>query len=107
MAISECITFDPNEFPTFNQVEPLDENDLDLEQLSKDVDEEILAFEAKSNRLREKNILHNTPPPPPAAIQACVTSKVGWNNGMEMAAGQDAAEAPEASAIGTNFEELD
>lgn len=84
-------------------MEPLDENDLDLEQLSKGVDEEILAFEAKSNRLREEQILHNTPPPPPATIQPSGTSKVGWNSGMEMAAGQDAVEAPEASAIGTNL----
>lgn len=88
-------------------MEPLDENDLDLEQLSKGVDEEILAFEAKSNRLREEKILHNTPPPPPASIQQRGASKVGWNNGTEMAAGQDAAEALEAAAIGTNFEELD
>lgn len=88
-------------------MEPLDENDLDLEQLSKGVDDEILAFEAKSNRIREEQISHNTPPPPPSAIQASITSKVGWNNGMEMPASQNAAEAPEASAVGTNFEELD
>ena len=88
-------------------MEPLDENDLDLEQLSKGVDEEILAFEAKSSRLRKEKILHNTPPPPPASIQRRVTSEVGWTNGTEMAAGQVAAEAPQAAAIETNFEELD
>eukprot|EP00752_Nemacystus_decipiens_P004053 g3711.t1 len=89
------------------EVEPRDENDLDLEQLSKGVDEEILAFELKSNRLREERILHNTPPPPPASTQKSLTSKVGWNNVKETDSGQDAAETPGASAIGTDFEELD
>eukprot|EP00903_Cladosiphon_okamuranus_P019907 g18296.t1 len=89
------------------EVEPLDESDLDVEQLSKGVDEEILALDAKCNRLRKEKILHNTPPQPPATIQPRVATKVGWNDGTETAARKDAAEAPETSAIGTNFEELD
>lgn len=89
------------------QEEPLDENDLDLEQLSKGVDEEIRAFEAKSNRLREERIMHNTPPPPPPSTEQGAIPKVAWNNGVKMAANQDVAGAHLESATETNFEELD
>lgn len=88
------------------QVEPLDENGLDLEQLSKDVDEEIRAFEARSNRLREERIVHN-PPPPPTNTQQGVAPKIAWNKGVDMAADRDVTRVCVESAAETNFEELD
>ncbi len=80
-------------------MEPLDEADLDLDQLSKDVDEEIRAFEAKSKFLREERIVHNAPPPPPATVETSATSKVGWNKATDV--------PDEESTVGTNFQELD
>ncbi|CAM9489597.1 unnamed protein product, partial [Ascophyllum nodosum] len=50
------------------QATPLDE-DLDPVQLAKDVDDEICAFEKKTNRLRQNRIIgaHNNPSPLPPA----------------------------------------
>lgn len=84
-------------------MEPLDENDLNFEQLSRDVDEEIRTFEAKSNRLREKLIM----PPPPANTEQGATPKVRWNKGVEMATNQGVGRVFLESAAETNFEELD
>lgn len=89
------------------QVEPLDENDLDFEQLSKNVDEEIRAFEAKSIYLREEQIMHNTPPAPPANTEQGNTPKAAWNKGMDMATNQVVTKVQYDSATETNFEELD
>lgn len=80
-------------------MEPLDETDLDLEQLSRDVADEIRAFEAKSEFLREERILHNAPPPPAATVKTSAASKVGWNKATDVPG--------EESTAGTNFEELD
>lgn len=83
-----------------SQAAPLDENDLNPEQLEKDVDEEIRAFEAKSRRLYEDRILHGLPPPPPpATAKSCDAHKVGWDKGKDVTVKQDTSGAHEESNI--------
>lgn len=90
------------------QAEAFDENDLDLKQLSVRVDEEIMAFQKRSARIREDQIAQNAPPPPPAtAVQPCAVSEIGWNEDMNVAAESNVVGDHHERAAGTNFEELD
>lgn len=86
--------------PGLDHVEPLDDDAFDLTKLSNDVDEEIRAFEAESQRLREERILQNTPPPPPAMVKEQGV-EIGWNGNVEVTSKELCQEQA------TNFEELD
>ncbi|CAM9194508.1 unnamed protein product [Ectocarpus fasciculatus] len=91
--------------PGLDHVEPLDDDVFDLKKLSNDVDEEIRAFEAESQRLREERILQNTPPPPPAMLEEQEVVEIGWNGNVEVTSKGHVAELCQEQA--TNFEELD
>lgn len=91
--------------PGLDHVEPLDDDVFDLKKLSNDVDEEIRAFEAESQRLREERILQNTPPPPPAMLKEQEVVEIGWNGNVEVTSKGHVAELCQEQA--TNFEELD
>ncbi|CAM9239642.1 unnamed protein product [Ectocarpus sp. 8 AP-2014] len=91
--------------PGLDHVEPLDDDVLDLKKLSNDVDEEIRALEAESQRLREERILQNTPPPPPATVKKQEVVEVGCNGNVEVTSKEHVAEFCQEQA--TNFEELD
>lgn len=88
-----------------SQAVPLDENDLNPEQLEKDLDEEIRAFEAKTRRLNDVRILSGLPPPPPpATTKSFHGHKVGWDVGKDVTLKQDTYGADEDS-INTKQEE--
>ncbi|CBJ30105.1 outer row dynein assembly protein [Ectocarpus siliculosus] len=91
--------------PGLDHVEPLDDDVFDLTKLSNDVDEEIRAFEAESQRLREERILQNTPPPPPATVKKQEVVEVGCDGNVEVTYQEHVAEFCQEQA--TNFEELD
>lgn len=89
--------------PGLDQVEPLDDDVFDLKKLSNDVDEEIRASQAESQRLREERILQNTPPPPPATVKKQeVVECIGH---VKVTSKEHVAELCQEQA--TNFEELD
>ena len=83
-----------------SQAAPLDESDLNPEQLEKDIDEEIRAFDAKTRRVNEERILHGLPPPPPpATVKSCHGHNVGWDTGQDVTLKQNIYGADEDSNI--------
>lgn len=104
------------------------ENDLDPAQVAQEIDQEILAFEAESSRLRQERILHNTPTQPPTSVTKIRLDKdcwESWGKGMDIPVKRDSSGQEEKSGITkrventtkftpacahpieTNFEELD
>ncbi|CAN0537511.1 unnamed protein product [Ectocarpus sp. 12 AP-2014] len=88
-----------------DHVEPLDDDVCDLKKLSNDVDEEIRAFEAESQRRREERILQNTPPPPLAMVKKQGVVEIGCNGNVKVTSKEHVAGLCQEQA--TNFEELD
>ncbi|CAM9219303.1 unnamed protein product [Ectocarpus sp. 4 AP-2014] len=91
--------------PGLDHVEPLNDDVFDLKTLSNNVDEEICAFKAESQRLREERILQNTPPPPPATVKTQEIVEVVCNGNVEVTSKEHVAELCQEQT--TNFEELD
>lgn len=81
------------------QVGPLNENDLDPVQLAKNLDEEIRALESKSLRLREEQIMRNTPPLSPANTEECQIQGECCNMDVHANVKRDHTGADESDAI--------